>query len=170
MLRRLAAVIWWFGSIVWIGTAFGCLYKQTSQLIERHGCAPIFTEYATWQQKTEDFKATYEAHRKKVQGNKPIDRSIDPEIAAAFAQTKSDKPKAGDPDSDATDSFDELVAVEKAAPMPTGLDKALERCEATEHKTYWLVLVGASVFTLIAFSLAFVFGGQFWLPPKSPTN
>jgi hypothetical protein len=170
MLKRLAVVIWWLGSIVWAGTAFGCLYKQTSQLIERHECAPIFAEYSTWQRKTEDAKTTYEADRKKVQGNKPTEGSIDPDIAAAFAQTKSDKPKVSDPDSDAIDSLDEEIAVEKAAPIRAGLDKARERCEATEDKTYWLALVGASVFTLIAFSLAFVFGGQFWLPPKSPSN
>jgi len=58
--------------------------------------------------------------------------------------------------------------LDTAMPMPTALSESYQYCQKEDYKTYWFALLAASVFTLLAFSLAFVFGGRFWLPPKLP--
>jgi hypothetical protein len=187
MLKRLAVVIWWLGSIVWAGTAFGCLYKQASQLYEQHQCAAIFAEYASWQHKYDNAKARYEVDHKnkptktpahgstsddtiplsslRVPGKTPEPAKSDP-IDMAFPEPKTNNATVGKTDSG--DRLDELLALDDAVPMRTGLKETVDRCGATVDKTYWFALLGATVFTLLAFSSAFVFGGQFWLPPKIP--
>ena len=153
MLQRLALVVWWLGSIVWGLTALGCCYVQVRQLIEQHRCAPIFAEYENWQRKYDDSLATYEAdHKKATTGQTATATSdnaaTDKAGAAALAELEEE---------------DVLIGV---VPKRVGLDDDYGRCRVVVDRTYWFALLAASIFTLLAFSMAFVFGSRFWLPPK----
>jgi hypothetical protein len=147
MLQRLALVVWWFGSIVWGLTALGCCYEEGVQLIEQHRCVPILSEYANWEHRYDNAKAKYDADHKKAMTGQTV--------------TANSNEAA----------FDELIAedeLEKLVPKRSGLDDDHKRCQVAVDRTYWLALLVASALTLFAFSMAYVVGGRFWLPPKIP--